>query len=60
METYEKRFEDLPKMSNRARKEAEDFLNRWIDDSTKGWPLRPALVGCQEGRISAPMAVWLN
>jgi hypothetical protein len=60
METKEKKFENLPDMGHKARKEAEDFLNRWINDGTKGWPVRPAWVGCYKERFSAPMTMCLN
>lgn len=43
MQTKEKRLENLAEVGPSARKEAEDFLNRWLNDSTKGWAMRTDL-----------------
>ncbi|MHC4309760.1 MAG: hypothetical protein ACYSSN_07435 [Planctomycetota bacterium] len=44
METKEKNSKGLVETAHKARKETEHFLNRWINDSTKGWPARSRLV----------------
>jgi hypothetical protein len=60
METKEKRFEDQPEMGHKARKEAEDFLNRWINDGSKGWPVHPSWVDRYKERFSTPLTICLN
>jgi hypothetical protein len=40
METKEKIAKGLDETAHKARKETEHFLNRWINDNTKGWPVR--------------------
>ncbi len=30
--------------AHKAKEETEHFLNRWINDCTKGWPLRSHLI----------------
>jgi hypothetical protein len=44
METKEKIADGLVETAHKARKETEHFLNRWINDNTKGWPVRSHLV----------------
>ena len=34
METNERRLENLAEVGYKARKEAEDFVNHWLNDST--------------------------
>ncbi len=60
METKNKRLENPTEVGHSARKEAEDFLNRWLDDSSKGWAIRRDLLQCYEDRFSAPLAIYLN
>ncbi len=60
MKTKEKRLGSLTEVGYKARKEAEDFLNRWLNDSTKGWAVRSDLVNRYEDRFSAPLAIGLN
>ena len=60
METKNNRFEDLTEVGHQARQEAEAFLNRWLNDNTKGWALRRGLTKRYEDRLSAPLAVYLN
>lgn len=52
METKEKRIETLAEVGHKARREVEDFLNRWFNDSTKGWALRKGLLNRYEDRLS--------
>ena len=54
METKMKRFENLAEGDYEARKEAEDFLNRWFDDSTKGWGVRMDFLNSYEYHFVAP------
>lgn len=60
METKKKRLENLVEVGYKARKEAEDFLNRWLNDSTKGWAVRSDLVNHYEDHFSAPLAICFN
>jgi hypothetical protein len=60
MEMNEKRLEDLAEMGHKARKEAEDFLNRWLNDGTKGWPVRSDLANRYTDHFSTPLTVCLN
>ena len=60
METKEKRLENLAEVGYKARKEAEDFLNRWLNDSAKGWAVRSDLVNRYEDYFSPPLAICLN
>ncbi len=60
METKEKRLGSLTEVGYKARKEAEDFLNRWLNDSTKGWAVRSDLVNRYEDHFSAPLAICFN
>ena len=60
MEMKKNRLENLTEVGNKARKEAEDFLNRWLNDSSKGWAIRSDLVDRFEGHFPAPLAVYLN
>ena len=60
MQTKSKRLENLAEVGHNARKEAEDFLNRWLDDSSKGWAIRRDLLQRYEDRFSAPLAICLN
>ena len=60
MQTKKKRFENLTEVGNNARKEAEDFLNRWLNDSSKGWATRTDLLKRYEDQFSAPLAICLN
>ncbi|MHC4538777.1 MAG: hypothetical protein ACYTEK_10215 [Planctomycetota bacterium] len=55
-----KRFENLVEVGHKARKEAEDFLNRWLNDSTKGWAVRTDVVNEYEDDFSVPLAMCLN
>ena len=60
METKEKRLGSLAEVGYKARKEAEDFLNHWLNDSTKGWAVRSDLVNRYEDHSSTPLAICLN
>jgi hypothetical protein len=60
MQTKNKRLENLAEVGHNARKEAEDFLNRWLDDGSKGWAIRRDLLQRYEDRFSAPLAIYLN
>jgi len=60
METEEKRLEDPYQGGHKARKEAEDFLNRWLNDNTKGWAVRSGLVSSYDDQFSAPLDIILN
>jgi hypothetical protein len=60
VETKAKRLENLAQVGYKARKEAEDFLNRWFNDSTKGWPVRSDSVNRYEDHFSASLAICLN
>lgn len=60
METKEKRLMDPDEVGYKARREAEDFLNRWLDDNTKGWAVRPGSVGSYDDQFSAPMDIIFN
>ncbi len=60
METETKRLENLTEVGHKARKEAEDFLNRWLNDSTKGWAMRPDFLKRYGDRFSAPLAIYLK
>ncbi len=60
MQTRKNRLENLTEVGSKARKEAEDFLNRWLNDSTKGWAVRTDLLKRYEDRFSAPLAIYLN
>lgn len=60
METKEIRLENPDEVGYKARKEAEDFLNRWLDDNTKGWAVRSGLVSSYDGQFSAPLDIIFN
>ena len=60
METQEMRLEDPAKVGYKARKEAESFLNLWLNDSTKGWAVRADLSNRYEDHFSAPLAICFN
>jgi hypothetical protein len=60
METKEKKLENLIEVGYKARKEAENFLNRWFNDNTKGWAVRPTLVNRYEDYFSAPLTITFN
>lgn len=60
MGTKRKRLESLAEAGYRARKEAEDFLNRWFNDSTKGWAMRADVVNRYENDFSVPLAMCPN
>lgn len=60
METKKKRFENLAEVGQKARQEAEDFLNRWLNDRTKGWAVRTDLIRRYEDQFRTPLAVYLN
>jgi len=60
METKEKRLESPAEVGYKARKDAEDFLNRWLNDGTKGWAVRSGLVDRYEDQFSAPLAITFN
>ncbi len=60
METKEKRLESLAEVGYKARREAEDFLNRWLSDRTKGWAVQSSLVSRREDRLSTSLAITLN
>ena len=57
METQEMRLEDPAEVGYKARKEAESYLNLWLNDSTKGWAVRADLSNRYEDRFSAPLAI---
>jgi hypothetical protein len=40
-------LEESFEMSQEAREETEHFLNCWIDDHSKGWPIRASGGGKQ-------------
>ena len=44
MKTKEKIAAGPVETAHKAREETENFLNRWINDSTKGWPVRSHLI----------------
>ncbi|MHC4266204.1 MAG: hypothetical protein ACYSUK_09760 [Planctomycetota bacterium] len=48
MVTKEKRVENPVEKAYTARKEAEHFVNRWINDDAAGWPLRSNMLNCYE------------
>ena len=60
METKKMRLENLAEVGHKARQEAEDFLNRWLNDRSKGWAVRRSLMKRYEDRLSVPLAVYLN
>lgn len=60
METREQRLEDPAEVGCKARKEAESFLNRWLNDSRKGWGVRSDLSNRCEDHFSAPRAARFN
>ena len=60
METKEKRLEHPAEVGYKARKEAESFLNLWLNDSTKGWTVRADLSNRYEDRFSTPQAIRFN
>ena len=60
METKEEKLENLAEVGYKARKEAENFLNRWLNDSTKGWAVRSGLANRYEDHFSAPLALCLS
>ena len=60
METKEKRLVDPDEVGYKARREAEDFLNRWLDDDTKGWAVRSGLVSSYDDQFSAPLDIIFN
>ncbi len=60
MQTKEKRLENLAEVGSSARKEAEDFLNRWLNDSTKGWAMHTDLTKHYEDQFSVPLGICLN
>ena len=56
MDNKEKRFENLDEVGRKAKREVEDFLNRWLNDSTKGWAVRTGLLNRYEDRfLPAPV-----
>jgi hypothetical protein len=57
METKEMRLEDPAEVGYKARKEAESFLNLWLNDSTKGWAVRGDLSNSYEDRFLTPQAI---
>ncbi len=60
METKEKRLENMDEVAYKARKEAEDFLNRWLNDNTKGWAVRSGLDSNYDDQFSAPLDIIFN
>jgi hypothetical protein len=50
----------IDEIASRARKETEDFLNQWINDSTKGWPIRSDIVNGHKEHYSIQMAPCHN
>jgi len=60
METKEKMIKNLVDVGYKARKEAEDFLNRWLNDRTKGWAVQSDLVNRDEDRFSASLTICFN
>ena len=60
METKEKRLENLAEVGYQARREAEDFVNRWFNDRTKGWAVQPVLVNRYEDHFSTPLNISFN
>lgn len=60
MELTKKRLENLAELGHKARHDAEDFLNRWLNDSSKGWAMRTDLLNRYEDRFSVPLAICLN
>lgn len=47
-------------MARKARKETEDFLNQWINDNAKGWPVRSDVVNGSKHRFSMPLVTCSN
>lgn len=60
MDTTKNRLENLAEVGHKARQEAEDFLNRWLDDNTKGWAMRRDLAQYYQDQFSVPLAIYLN
>ena len=58
MEKKGKNIEALDEMPHKAKEETENFLNRWINDSTKGWPVQsPHLAKDYKKNFSIPFAI---
>ena len=57
METKEKNIEGLDETAHKAREETEYFLNRWIDDDTKGWPVWSQSANGYKKNFSIPFAI---
>jgi len=57
MDNKETRFENLAEVGHKARKEVEEFLNRWLNDGAKGWAVRTGLANRYEDRFSPALAV---
>ena len=47
-------------MGLQARREVEDFLNRSLDDNTKGWAVRTDLAKRYKDQFSVPLVIYLN
>jgi len=60
METKEKRLESLAEDGYKARKDAEDFLNRWLNDGTKGWAVRSDSVNRYGDHLSSLLVINFN
>jgi len=60
METEKKRLEGLVEVGLQARREVEDFLNRSLDDNTKGWAVRTDLAKRYKDQFSVPLVIYLN
>lgn len=60
VETKEKRSENLAEVGYKARKDAEDFLNRWLNDGTKGWAVRPDSVNRYGDHFPPSLAINFN
>jgi hypothetical protein len=57
METQEMRLGDPAEVGYKARKEAESFLNLWLNDSTKGLAVRAEVSNRYEDRLSTPQDI---
>ena len=43
-----------------AKKETEDFLNQWINDNTKGWPVRSDIASGHKKQYSIQLTTCHN
>jgi hypothetical protein len=60
MDSEVAQLENQVEMGHKARKETEDFLNQWISDNTKGWPVQSRPIEGSENHSSTPLVMCLN